>query len=327
MANPALAQTDPPIPPAMLARLVLRWRRDAPTAGAGAHLRRHQGHSLEFREFRPWAIGDDIRKVDWRASARQGRRGELLLRSFEAEERMGLLIVIDNRREMMLPEAMPRLLYALWAARALTTLALEKGDDVHLARLFDGAGAPILSLRGAQAQARARSWSEAIWQPPTAANLTQEQDFADLSALGKVLRPSGAVVVISDMLFDDDQHRFARFAHEAQRQRRSLSILQLDSSRYETNMLRAERVFQLIRPRGGADELNQFEEQAFTQAAQAIQMHLDQSRKALQAGGLDWPRHPILWRDAPTETDLAALFRESFPRLALLRGLALGRRE
>ncbi len=321
--------TDPPIPPAMLDRLVLRWRRHAPGSGQGAHLRRWQGHSLEFRDYRAWHRGDDIRTVDWRASARQPRRGELLARSFEAEQRMRLAVVIDNRPEMALPEAMPKLLYGLWALRALTRLALDKGDEVVLARLFDGPAEPALTLRGAAGEAAARGWAERIWRGPQEAG--PAEDFAPLDALADRLRPAGAVVVISDMLFEDPEGIFRRFARRAQERRRSLSVLQLDTLLHETAMLRAAREFRLLRPGQEAEDgLHLFEEAAFRNAAEAVGTHVDALRAAIRRGGLDWAAEPVSWPpEAPQDgtAALKSLFVRTFPRLPLLAGLSFGGRE
>lgn len=327
--------TEPPLSPALLDRLVLRWRRDAPASGQGAHLRRRQGHSLEFREYRAYQRGDDIRAVDWRASARLPRSGELLVRSFEAEERMRLLVLVDNRPEMALPEAMPKLLIALWSARALAQLALRKGDEVVLARLFEGAGPPMVTLRSAQAEGGARDWAEALWQARFTGGSVAVPPLADLDRLRSVLKPAGAVVVVSDLLFDDPTERFVRFARQAQQQRRSLSVMLLNSLPYEIALLRAAATFRMPRPADpGAERVEVFDEQAFHQAGEAVREHLHRLRRRLDAGGLDWPASAVNWPEPKSETATAAqeagslksLFVRDFLRLPLLGGLALGGR-
>lgn len=325
----ASAQTDPPISPSLLDRLVLQWRRDAPAAGIGAHLRRRQGHSLEFREYRAWQRGDDIRAVDWRISARQARPEDLLMRSFEAEEQMALAVLIDNRPEMALPEAMPRLLYALWAARALAHLALQKGDQVVLARLFRGPAEPVLRLNGGVGAARARSWTESLWE----GRAESTTEFANPRKILEELRPAGAVVVISDMLFDDPRRLFHRLARQAQGKRRSLSVLQLDSTHHEIELLRRAARFRLLRPGQAADDtINEFEETAFKTATDAVAAHLGGLRRAVQAGGLDWPADPVSWPEPPDGAGpdgaelLKAHFGSTFPRLRMLAGLSLGGR-
>lgn len=324
--TPAGAPTDPPLSPAMLERLVLRWRRDAPVVGIGAHQRRRQGHSLEFRDYRLWQRGDDIRNVDWRASARQPRREDLLLRSYEAEERLALAILIDNRPEMALPGKMPRLLYALWATRALAMLALDKGDEVILARLCPGPAEPVLVLRGAGAGAKLRLWTETLWHQ----RATAGEAFDDLDRIAMKMRPAGGSVLISDMLFEDADGRMGRFARQMQRRKQSFSVVQLDSTVHEIALLRAAQTFHLVRPgEGTGDDMQLFDEAVMHHATEAIAAHLHKMRHAFHGGGLDWPQVPVVWPAVPEDDTtgmerLKTLFVQSFPRLPLLSGLSLG---
>src|SRR5262245_55877777 len=53
-----------PVPSSQLDRYRLRLRQRDRGTVAGAHLIRQRGQSLDFREFRPYLPGDDIRHVD-----------------------------------------------------------------------------------------------------------------------------------------------------------------------------------------------------------------------------------------------------------------------
>lgn len=328
--------TDPPLPVAVLRRLALRVARNTPAAGIGPHLRRQQGHSLEFREYRAYTPGEDIRAVDWRASARHGTRGEWIARSFEAEQRLMLAILIDNRPEMALPVEAPKLLFALWVARALTALALDDSSEVLLAPLFNGPVQAITSLRGTAGHLRARRFAEALLAATATAqpSATGTTPFADLGALARRLRPASAVIVISDMLFNDPDGQFTRFARTAQRQRRSLSIVQLDSIAHETTILREAQEFHLLRPGlAESDDLFIFDEAPFATARQQADEHLRTMRKAIARGGLDWPQRAVIaWpgpsQDAPLGSGnfLADMFTSRFPRLPLVAGLGFGGR-
>lgn len=48
-------------------------RLPAPASGAGARPRRRAGTGDEFFQLRPYVPGDDLRRVDWRATAKSGR--------------------------------------------------------------------------------------------------------------------------------------------------------------------------------------------------------------------------------------------------------------
>lgn len=338
--------TDPPLSATVLRRLAMRADPNTPGAGMGPHLRRRQGHSLEFREYRAYSPGDDIRVVDWRASARHAARNEWIARSFEAEQHLTLAVMVDNRPEMALPLGASKLLFALWVARALTTLALGEGDEVRLARLFElpssHSSVPAsLRLRGRAGELRARRYAESLLQAtrgavgPDVHNL----GFADLGALARELQPASAVVIISDMLFDDPDGLFVRFARKAQKQRRSLSIVQLDTIGHETAILRAAQEFHLLRPGvAESEDLFTFEDMPFAAARQAAGAHLEAMRRAIARGGLDWPREPVSWPDGPPNTPsgvgllsaeagrdfLSTLFVRRFPKLPLITGLGFG---
>ena len=121
-----------PIPSSQLDRYRLRLRQRDRGTVAGAHLIRQRGQSLEFREFRPYLPGDDIRHVDWRASARHQRRNELVVRTFEHEVQTRVVISIDTRATMRLPDVAPKLQLARWFAEAMAYIAGRYADSVAL---------------------------------------------------------------------------------------------------------------------------------------------------------------------------------------------------
>ena len=129
-----------PVSSSQLDRYRLRLRQRDRGTVAGAHLIRQRGQSLEFREFRPYLPGDDIRHVDWRASARHHRREELVVRTFEHEVQTRVVISIDTRATMRLPEVAPKLQLALWFAEAMSYIAGRSGDSVALHALGERAG-------------------------------------------------------------------------------------------------------------------------------------------------------------------------------------------
>ena len=145
---------DPlPVASSQLDRYRLRLRQRDRGTVAGAHLIRQRGQSLEFREFRPYLPGDDIRHIDWRASARHHRRDELVVRTFEHEVQTRLVISVDARATMRLPEAASKLQLALWFAEAVSYIAGRSGDSVAL-HAFDGG--PVIELGSSADRQRIR---------------------------------------------------------------------------------------------------------------------------------------------------------------------------
>jgi uncharacterized protein (DUF58 family) len=76
-----------------------QWRalRRSPIGQSEHHLARVAGSSLEFREHREYHAGDDLRYLDWNASARSDR---LLVKVFEQELHPYLELVLDASRSM-----------------------------------------------------------------------------------------------------------------------------------------------------------------------------------------------------------------------------------
>lgn len=92
---------------------------------------RARGDGSELRELREHLPGDPFRRIAWKASA---RRGKLMVREFEREERDVLWIVLDASVELWSgPPGRAPLDLAIDEAAALATRHLSRGDRVGLA--------------------------------------------------------------------------------------------------------------------------------------------------------------------------------------------------
>ena len=89
---------------------------------------RDLGHGLEFRDFRPYAPGDDLRGVDWNIYQRLHR---VFLRQFEEFEDLPLYVLPDVSASMF-AEDPPRALAGLRATLALAAVSLAQHDSVGL---------------------------------------------------------------------------------------------------------------------------------------------------------------------------------------------------
>ena len=116
-----------------LARYELRARRDLLQAG-GARRTRILGRDGDFERLRDFVSGDDIRHVDWKATARLRRP---ITRVYQAERAQNLIILIDATRLMAARAAgLAKLDFAVNAALMLSFVALTRGDRVGVA-VFD----------------------------------------------------------------------------------------------------------------------------------------------------------------------------------------------
>ncbi|MFI9273563.1 DUF58 domain-containing protein [Kitasatospora sp. NPDC052896] len=89
-----------------------------------------RGQGTEFDSLREYLPGDDVRSIDWRASA---RRNTVAVRTWRPERDRHILIVLDTGRTSAgrVGDA-PRLDAALDAALLLAALATKAGDRVDL---------------------------------------------------------------------------------------------------------------------------------------------------------------------------------------------------
>lgn len=207
----------PPLPlkQGLLERYRLASRRKLRPDLLGGHLVRRKGQSLEFREYEHYMPGDDIRHVDWRASARYGMPEDLLVRSFVAEEQFTLVLSVDTRETMYLPDDLPKLHTAAWLAEAIGSVALKEGDRVILHRLFGKGSGGATSLRGANNRARLRTLLNDMCTSPA-------DEHTNLKVLQKWMPPTAVWVILTDLYFHTPEaaktlaNRIAR-AHDGMR--------------------------------------------------------------------------------------------------------------
>lgn len=137
-----------PISRALLESYRLASHRQKRPGLVGGHQMRRKGQSLEFYDYRPYMPGDDIRHVDWRASARHGGTDHLLVRTYVAEEHLTLIISLDTRESMFMPHLMPKAQITAWLAEAISWITLRSADRIILHRLFGKPAGSLEVLQG-----------------------------------------------------------------------------------------------------------------------------------------------------------------------------------
>lgn len=86
------------------------------------------GHGTDFRDFRPYAPGDDFRSIDWNIYQRLGK---VFLRLYEELEDLPLYLMPDISRSLFL-ETPPRALAGLRTTLALASISLNHHDSTGL---------------------------------------------------------------------------------------------------------------------------------------------------------------------------------------------------
>lgn len=101
------------------------------TDAQGGQASRRRGQSPEFVDHRPYAPGDDLRRLDWNVLARSD---QTVIKRYRAEEEAAVRVAVDLTASMTIGEP-PKLPLALKLAAAVAYLALSDGERAQVAGL------------------------------------------------------------------------------------------------------------------------------------------------------------------------------------------------
>lgn len=105
-----------------------------------------RGQGTEFDSLREYVRGDDVRSIDWRATA---RAGETMLRTWRPERDWHVVILVDTGRTAAARVGDGTRLDAfIEAALLLAALASHAGDHVHLLMVDRGVRARVTGVDG-----------------------------------------------------------------------------------------------------------------------------------------------------------------------------------
>lgn len=116
---------------------------------------RKRGTSLEFADYRNYARGDDLRRLDWNVFARLERP---FIKLLEEEEDVAVHLLVDGSGSMDWPQGdneLNKFNYARRLAAALTVIGLAAGDQVRLAVLKANSDLILGPYRGRASATRA----------------------------------------------------------------------------------------------------------------------------------------------------------------------------
>jgi uncharacterized protein (DUF58 family) len=196
---------------ARIARLGLRARHAVTGTLAGLHHSPLLGASVEFADYREYAPGDDLRKLDWRVYARTGR---YVVKQFEEETNLRATFMLDASASMAYGgerAAMGKYDYAATVVACLATLAVEQRDGAGMI-LFD------TEARHRFRPSTTRLQLDALLSRIEATTPTRETALPEVVARAADELPRrGLVFLVSDFLTDLDElfGAFGRLRHRA----------------------------------------------------------------------------------------------------------------
>ncbi len=132
----------PPLVTPRLQASVARAQRRA----LGQRAVRRLGEGRMFESLREWVPGDDVRHIDWKATA---RRRKVIARQYEAERRQQVLLILDAGRLMTADVGgVARMDYVVRAALELAYAAAQHDDNVGIMVFADGVQHYVTPQRG-----------------------------------------------------------------------------------------------------------------------------------------------------------------------------------
>lgn len=103
---------------------------DSRVSQAGLKKIRKIGHTMEFEQIKDYVPGDDVRTINWKATAKQSN---LMVNQFQDEKSQPVYSIIDKSRAMKMPFDNLKLLdYAINSTLAFSNIALKRKDKVGM---------------------------------------------------------------------------------------------------------------------------------------------------------------------------------------------------
>jgi uncharacterized protein (DUF58 family) len=159
----------------------------------GDRLSKRKGNSVEFADYKPYVMGDDLRFLDWNLF---GRLEKLFVKLYQEEEDLHFYILIDNSVSMDFGSP-TKLHYAKQVAAALGFIGLVNLDRLALTVINSDIEAELSPLRGRRSLWRMMKFLQDV-KPGGAGNLRSALKNFTLKSSGR-----GIVVLLSDFMDKD----------------------------------------------------------------------------------------------------------------------------
>jgi len=197
----------------LAARIVVEGLR------TGGHRSPFHGYSTEFRQHRPYRIGDDLKYLDWKLFARSDR---LYTRQFRETTNLSVMLALDSSASMAFPDTdLSKFRYGQIVAAALAYLVSEQGHAVGLMTM-DAGRLAYMAARGGRPHLRSL-----IARIDRLAPAGTWDSVRVIDRAAQLLQRHGIIVVISDF-YDAEEDTRREMRRVAQRGH-DVAMLQLIS--------------------------------------------------------------------------------------------------
>ncbi len=198
--------------------------------GVGERRSRTKGEGIEFEDFRPYAFGDDMRRLDPHVHARLGQN---VIRQYNVPERLSVSILLDTSESMLFGEP-DKARIGMSMAAGLALCALTGSDTVRCGALVADRVDWHPVLRGVGRLDELEAW------------LLKRRFGGRVDLLGAItssitsLPRHGLLILVSDMWFDDVAPALSMLASADQSVAvvRVLAAEEIDPARYASGPVR-----------------------------------------------------------------------------------------
>jgi uncharacterized protein (DUF58 family) len=164
---------------------------------SGDYLSAFKGTGLEFHQIRNYQLGDDVRSIDWKSSAKMNN---IMVKEFIEDRERTIVIAMDTSASLAYgSDSMLKQETVQDVAAALACIAHENKDNIGLLLFADTVHTTLPAKKG---HAHVSTILEHIYNTP----VTGSTNF---TALGDYLlkhpQKNMVLVIVSDWLFDDEQ--------------------------------------------------------------------------------------------------------------------------
>lgn len=160
----------------------------------GTHKARLRGGTTEFAEHRPYSIGDEVRRLDWRIV---GRSDKLEIKLYEDPSTLDNVMLLDGSGSMKFADSTrSKFSYGCSVAAFLSKLLLGQRDPVGLSIAADGGPAFLPPKSNTMQLAQLLKTMQQL-EPQGQTSLAEQIRF-----LAKNMRNPSRVMIISDTFMD-----------------------------------------------------------------------------------------------------------------------------
>ena len=156
--------------------------------------------SMEFNDLRPYVPGDDVRDIDWKATARSG---SVLIKRFISEKHHKILLVADAGRNMsaLAPSGEYKRDVAGHIMGAVGLIGLRRSDQIGMV-YGDRRGSVNVPQRSGESHIEGllHRWYQHTMTDPGASDLTTQLDY-----VATHYRHTMLIIVVSDERDVDDR--------------------------------------------------------------------------------------------------------------------------